>query len=336
MTWIGRRSKPLSYYKNKFLYEGFHHTDTEDGKRRALPPPQRRIVARINRLSHPMRHARRRVLGWTASRLSQSDARMSDGYLITRLPPPRSAIIAVCERQISIYENFLKYGEQWLTDNEIEPGSYLKEMAKTEKDPLKHVPHRYDQEVACDLISFALNPMLLAVASRYLGVLPVLGSVRILYSPNSNEGLVHSQKFHIDPEGARQVKLFMAIREVTKDNGPFTFVPKSLSQKMLEGGDSRFRKTRVQDADIMQYAPQSKWVMHVGKPGDAVFVDTSSCFHFGSRQSEQPRHLLFVQYNDPFSSIFSIVQPFKNLRTVWQQYPGEAAIFPDYVLARKL
>jgi hypothetical protein len=178
--------------------------------------------------------------------------------------------------------------------------------------------------------------MLLGVASRYLGVLPVLGSVRILYSPNSNDALVSSQKFHVDPEGARQIKLFMAIRDVTKDHGPFTFVPKSLSQKMLESGRRRFRSTRVEDADIMKFAPQSEWVVHVGKPGDGVFVDTSGCFHFGSRQSKHPRYLLFVQYHDPFSSVFPVINPFKTLKTFWEQYPAEAAIFPNYVLARKL
>jgi ectoine hydroxylase-related dioxygenase (phytanoyl-CoA dioxygenase family) len=163
-----------------------------------------------------------------------------------------------------------------------------------------------------------------------------LGGVLILYSPNTSEGLSVSQKFHVDPEGTRQVKLFMAIREVTKHNGPFTFVPKSLSRKMLDSGDSRFQVTRVQDDHIMEYAPQHEWVAHVGKPGDAVFVDTSGCFHFGSRQSKQPRYLLYVQYHDPFSSMFPVVDPFKNLRMLWQQYPREAAIFPDYVLARKL
>lgn len=335
-TWSGWRAKPVSYYKNKFLHVGFHHIDGRDGNRRALPPPYRGFVSGINRLAHPMRYARRRALGWLASRLTKSNEKVSDGYLLTRLPLPGQAIIAVCERQICIYENFLKYGEKWLIDNEIEPASYIQETAKTEKDPAKHIPYRYDQNVASNLISFALNPMLIAIASRYLGVLPVLGVVRILYSPNSNEDLIDSQLFHIDPEGARQLKVFMAIREVTKDNGPFTFVPKSLSRKMLQSGDGCFRKARVQDADIMQYAPQSEWVVHVGKPGDAVFVDTSSCFHFGSRQSEHPRHLLFVQYHDPFSSIFPVVNPFKKLRTAWQQYPGEAAIFPDYLLARKL
>src|SRR6185437_9765827 len=144
MTWIDWRSQPVSYHKKKILYEGYGLIDAKDGTRRKLSPRQRRFVARINRLSRPMRYARRRFLGLLASRLSQTDARMSDGYLLTRLPPPRHAIIAVCERQLSIYENFLKYGEQWLTDNGIEPATYLKEMAKTEKEPLKIVPCRYD------------------------------------------------------------------------------------------------------------------------------------------------------------------------------------------------
>ena len=334
--WISWRSKPISYHKKKIFREGYNYIDDEEGRQRKLSPPQRRFVAQISRLSHPGRYARRRLLGWITSHLNRSHARMSDGYLMAHLPPPSHAIIAVCERQISVYENFLSHGERWLTENGIEPASYLKELEKTENEPLKIVPYLYDDKVARDLISFALNPMLLAVASRYFGVLPVLGAVRILYSPNSNEQLLNSQKFHIDPEGARQIKVFMAIREVTRDNGPFTFVPESLSRKMLDSGDRRFQVTRIQDAHIMEYAPESQWVAHVGKPGDAVFVDTSNCFHFGSRQSKHPRHLLYVQYYDPFSAIFPVVDPFKHLTTKWQQYPGEAAIFPDYVLARKL
>ncbi len=336
MGWADFRSRSFSYHKQKILDEGYPYLDDTRGNRLQLSPRQRRFVGWINHGFNLARYTRRRGLGLTISRLNQSDARMRDGYLLTRLPPPSRAIIAVCERQISIYDSFLKHGESYLAESGIDVPSYLEETAKTESDPLKHVPFLYDQDVANEFIAFALSPMLLAVAARYLGVLPILGSVRILYSPNASSELSQAQLFHLDPEGYRQVKLFMAVREVTKDTGPFTFIPAGLTRRMLESGERGFHKKRVHDADIIKYAPQSAWIENVGKPGDAVFVDTSSCFHFGSRPSKHPRYLLFVQYVDPFCSIFPARDPLKNVRDKWNGYPREGGILTDYILGRKL
>jgi hypothetical protein len=77
--------------------------------------------------------------------------------------------------------------------------------------------------------------------------------------------------------------------------------------------------------------PRSEWVSHEGPPGSAVFIDTSRCFHYGSRPAPQPRLLLYAQYLDPFCSVFAVAgrqrrKLASNLAFYETRDPGELAV----------
>ncbi len=60
------------------------------------------------------------------------------------------------------------------------------------------------------LVDFALEDATLGLAARYLGTLPYLNRVDLLYSvPRGADDNVASQLFHVDPEGLTQVKFFI-------------------------------------------------------------------------------------------------------------------------------
>ena len=80
-----------------------------------------------------------------------------------------------------------------------------------------------------ELLEFALTPVLLDAVTRYLGTVPILAAMRILYTP-PHEIVQGSQLFHRDQADFRQAKLFLNINDGSLETGPFTFVPANYSE----------------------------------------------------------------------------------------------------------
>ena len=75
---------------------------------------------------------------------------------------------------------------------------------------------------------------LLGLVTNYLGTIPHLNRIDLLYSVNhGGEEAISSQIYHLDPEGTRQAKLFMNLRDVGPDEGPFTFIPAAETTRIV-------------------------------------------------------------------------------------------------------
>ncbi len=323
--------QPLRYNLRKIFVEGYHYITFGD-KKFALRPRDRVLVGSIGRLWNPTKFARRVILKQALARKYPPKARMKDGYALYRpetLSPALDAALKVCDDQLATYRRHLAGAPA------PEAKAYAAEMAKTLDDPLKHVPYRYDEAAARTLVKLFLSPEIYMTAADYLGMLPVLGGIRILYSPNAEaEALTHAQHFHLDPEGARQAKVFIAIEEVGPENSPLTFVPESLTTRMLRSGHPGFYGKRVADRLVLKHAPKKQWVEHLGKRGDMVFIDTSRCLHFGSRPNSRPRLLLYGQYLDPFASVFPATQPARSIAKTFGFYETQDRI-EQHLLGRR-
>jgi hypothetical protein len=335
VSWVSLRSKPLSYHLAK-LRTGYQALDDEAGRQIALSPGQRRLIGAVNRLANPLRYLRRRWLAGLAIAAAPGAPRVHDGHVIIRGMEGHEALIEACERQLAIYFDFLERGDAALAERGIDPAAYRAEIEKTHDDPLKHVPCHYDREALGKMLDFALQPQLVACAARHLGVLPVLVAIRILYSPNADGALDRAQLFHVDPEGERQAKGFMAIRRVGPENSPFTFVPRGLTRAMMRSGQEAYRWKRVPDKYIARAAPPEQWIAHTGDAGDGLIVDTSQCFHFGSRPNVAPRFLFYFSYLDPFGSFFPLRYPTRKASQAWTFYDREPSRFTDFLLSRRM
>ena len=140
------------------------------------------------------------------------------------------------------------------------------------------------------LVDFALDDAVLGMATRYLGIVPRLNRVDLLYSvPREADDNVASQLFHVDPEGVTQVKFFFNLFDTGDDQGPFTFIPADESRRILREVRSLRRAQgsksvgRCTDADIAAIGGTSAIVTVRGPAGSGVAVDTSRCLHLGSR-----------------------------------------------------
>jgi hypothetical protein len=131
------------------------------------------------------------------------------------------------------------------------------------------------------------------------------------------------------------VKVFVAVREVGPDNSPFTFVPEPETCALIGSGHEAFLGQRVKDEKLARRVPPSKWVSHMGPSGDLVFIDTSRCFHYGSRPAPKPRLLLYAQYLDPFCSVFAASQKARRRLGGNHGFYKTSDEFEQYVLGRR-
>ena len=154
------------------------------------------------------------------------------------------------------------------------------------------------------VIRLALRPDVVAAVSSYLGIVPVLTHVNIYYSaPGGNEPTL-SQLFHCDGEATAQVKVFVLCTPVTLAGGPLTILDAATSEAVRTRVGYHFGD-RLRDTDkrvVSLLAPTAHHPV-IGEPGTACFVDTSRCFHFGSRveQDAGARLVAMIQYLPPAS-----------------------------------
>ena len=327
--------QPVTESWRKLFYDGFNHL-TVDGERWPLSLEERELIGALSKtVNAPAWLARRLLAGRLRARFSPV-ARMRDGHALCDVSASTgiSEAFEVAEAKLGTYLRY-KAGETDLGETLSRP-AYEHEMAKADRDPIKHVPYRHDLKAASALVRPFLAPEMYLTAAEYLGVLPVLSSVRIAWSPNDSDGLRSSQMFHLDPEAARQVKVFIAVRDVGPENSPLTFVPEHHTLALIRSGNPAFLGRRVKDRKLAEDVAPSEWISHEGPAGSAVFIDTSRSFHYGSRAAPQPRLLLYAQYLDPFCSVFAAARrPRQKLAKMFSFYDTQDGA-ELAVLARRL
>ena len=163
-----------------------------------------------------------------------------------------------------------------------------------------------DEDIARnpELLDFALSDDALGIATSYLGMVPYLNRIDLLYStPREADDLIKSQLFHVDPEGLSQVKFFINVFEVGEAEGPFTFLPADASRRVLTSVRDLRRAQgkpyvgRYTDEEVAAAGASPRIVSLKGPRGSGVAIDTSKCLHLGSRVRPGAfRLVLYVQY----------------------------------------
>ena len=189
--------------------------------------------------------------------------------------------------------------------------------------------------------NIAMHPEILSKVVKYLGAVPRIVTCAIWYSPNE-EFTGSSQIYHRDSDASSQVKLFIPLKEVAHNSGPFTFldakssslVYKKLSEQKGIGKDGI--STRLKDSDAKSYSQ----IQATGDTDTIFLVDTSRCYHFGSRpckdQENKPRLVLHIQYakfNHKFSRFLG--RKFKDSTTIEQVICARGMSKENHLLFKK-
>jgi hypothetical protein len=166
-------------------------------------------------------------------------------------------------------------------------------------------------------VRLALQPDVLAAVSRYLGVVPLLTTIQVFYSDVMTKAPQSSQLFHCDGDDVEQVKLFVLCSDVDASGGPLTLLTAADSERVRKSTGYQYRQ-RLKDKQVRR-AGGGQGTPVVGPPGTTVLVDTSRCFHFGSRVAAEarPRLVAMIQYQTPYSFMLpvnaNLVAPFRHL-----------------------
>lgn len=143
------------------------------------------------------------------------------------------------------------------------------------------------------LLQLMVSRPFLDAAITYLGAVPRLAGARLCWSPK-NETNLSSQLYHFDYEDLKQVKVFINIFETNQDQGPFTFLPADISERVQRSIGGVIG--RVQDERIYEGGGRNHEVKLVGSAGSGAFVDTCRCLHYGSRFNRRDRVVLIIQF----------------------------------------
>ena len=152
------------------------------------------------------------------------------------------------------------------------------------------------------VMRFALREDVLNAVTRYLGVVPFLSTISVLFSDVVKGAPTSSQLHHCDGDDVTQVKIFIYCSDVDPRSGPLTLLPADDSQRVRRGVGYQYRQ-RLTDEQVAGVVGSGREVPILGPSGTSVFVDTSRCFHYGSRVAADapPRLVTMIQYQTPFS-----------------------------------
>ena len=156
-----------------------------------------------------------------------------------------------------------------------------------------------DYEPSTSFMRYALDEETLKTVGGYLGCLPFLQSIELIYSTpiEAGEFLRQTHLYHKDKIDKKIVKLFTYITNVDENCGPFTVLPLSTTKKApwyieIPGF--------VTDEILSKHVDLSEAVNFMGPAGSAMMADTQILFHCGSR-CQEPRLTFVVHYNSGFS-----------------------------------
>ena len=191
-----------------------------------------------------------------------------------------------------------------------------------------------------DLVDFALSEKLLGPVTQYLGMVPYLTRVDLVYSVSrGTDEKIESQLFHLDHEGLRQLKYFIYVYDVDEPEGPFTFLPADTSFRVVNdvrswrkhNGRGNVESRRYLDDEITAVNAAQDIIAVKGRAGEGVGVDTSRCLHLGSRVSPGAfRLVLYLQYctTREITNVFDVDRfrddPVKHLAVAHSVEPGRA------------
>ena len=157
-----------------------------------------------------------------------------------------------------------------------------------------------------DLLKFPTSSEIIATVSEYMGMIPVFSQtrpkgVRVFESTdrfNENKEFTASQYYHLDLHDSPLVYVILLVRDITEENGPWNFLPASVSEKAARtlNYQAKGEPYRVTDERMYKVVNPAERISFTGKRGDVLFLDSSRCFHYGSRNAIVPGYRVMYAF----------------------------------------
>ncbi len=167
------------------------------------------------------------------------------------------------------------------------------------------------------LLDFGTSSRVIAAVAPTFGFIPHFSAslprgIRLqessnLHDPTPTAPWRDSQNWHRDYHTEPTFYVITLIREVTDECGPLHYVSASVSERVSQAYDYRSRQCsyRITDEQFFAVVDPGEVQKLVGPPGTTLFIDSSACFHMGSRNPVVPRYQTQYAYSSPVKSDFS-------------------------------
>jgi len=231
---------------------------------------------------------------------SRSSLKMEDGYLLDT------------SMSLPFLNELLEEGEQIIAQR-----SGRNERDDRYRSFFRNIvpPDALDQYPS--LLKFVTSSAVTEIVSNYLGMIPCLSTwipegVRFVESGIEFDAESHlpprdSQLYHIDPYCSPMVYLLVLMQDTTVENGPFTWMGEAASEKVKKarGYWQKGHGYRLTDDDVYSTVGREPEMTLTYPAGTVLFIDTSRCLHFGSRNCVEPRYQLMYGLMSPCRNDFS-------------------------------
>lgn len=169
------------------------------------------------------------------------------------------------------------------------------------------------------LLDFGTSSRVLAAVAPTFGFVPHLSTslprgIRLQesstkFDPTPTAPPRDSQNWHRDYHTQPTFYVITLVREVTDECGPLHYVSASVSERVTKAlrYGTRHCSYRVTDEQFFSVVDRSEVHVLTGPPGTTLFIDSSACFHMGSRNPVSPRYQTQYAYASPVKSDFSKV-----------------------------
>ncbi len=203
------------------------------------------------------------------------------------------------------------------SDELIEERAGRKEASDAYRSFFRNMITAKDLERWPAFIDFITASEVISTVCHYLKYIPCLSStlppgVRFVESWKKYDVLADSpprdsQLYHMDPYGTPIAYVIVLPREVTMTQGPFHYFGEEESQRIAGKIDywAPGKPFRVPDEEIHAHLDTSKERILTLPRGTVLFIDPSRCFHYGSRNSEDPRYMIMYGLTSPVRTDFS-------------------------------
>jgi hypothetical protein len=151
------------------------------------------------------------------------------------------------------------------------------------------------------LVQYALLRPILNVVGSYLGEIPWLRYIILTESIYQPGDITYSQKWHLDFDDARMLKLFVYLSDVRfPEDGPFRMIGREATSSIR---NSFFRR-HLTDEEVFSHVSGKDVVDMFGPSLSSFIVDTSRVYHCGSRMMQGHSRLLYTALFTGFPSIY--------------------------------
>jgi len=248
-------------------------------------PGLRRIYFNARRASRFLRDAPRRSILATLSR-TDVDIPPQAGFVVARPGrfPETAAIVNEARAALARYD------------------AATPPAGKNRKRFLQNVLDASTLTLDSAILRLALRGDVLSSVSRYLGVVPLLTTISVFHSDTVAGDPTSSQLYHCDGDDVTQIKIFVYCTDVDAPSGPLTLLDAATTREVQRRTGYWYRH-RLTDEQVQAAVGTPQEHVILGPTGTTVFVDTSRCFHFGSRVAAgaPPRLAAMIQYQTPYS-----------------------------------